>query len=109
MAEKVLNTTLAEVAGGAAEELFQRELRRVGENLLDPNTEPKKKRSITIKFEFSMDARRSDVTVDISATSKLQAPLGATTHFQVTTDRRSGVLMHEPEMLPFDEGDVVKN
>lgn len=101
--EKVLNTDLVTVAGGAAEELFQRELRRVLENLMDVNTVPDKDRVINLKFKLRMDPRRSDVTVVLEATSKLQAPVGAVTHFQVSTDKKGVPVAHEPETLPFDD------
>ena len=42
--------TLANLCDGAVQEKVDRALEKVSNNILDPNTEPGKKRSITLKI-----------------------------------------------------------
>lgn len=42
--------TLATICGGAVQEKVDRALEKVTKNIIDPNTDPKKKRSITLKI-----------------------------------------------------------
>ncbi len=44
--------TLSTLGGGVAEELFGVELERVIDNILDPNADPKKARTITLKIKI---------------------------------------------------------
>lgn len=41
-------TNLSEMSNGAVNERFNYELQKVVENICDPNTDPKKKRKITL-------------------------------------------------------------
>ena len=45
-------TAILRLANGAMRNQFDRELRRVLENIQDPNTKAEAKRSITVKIEF---------------------------------------------------------
>ena len=47
--------TLATLCGGAVQERVDRALERVAKNILDPNTDPKKSRSITLKITLKPD------------------------------------------------------
>ncbi len=67
--------TLEGLGNGAAKELFEAELRRVVENVSDPNTPWKAKRAITLKITISPEGdERTAVGVAISCTSKVAAP-----------------------------------
>lgn len=64
--------TLGLLGGGAAEELFQHELKKVVENMADPNTDAEAKRSITIQVTFEpMGADRDVAAQTLKVTSKL--------------------------------------
>ena len=63
--------TLANLGEGAAVELFEAELEKVSKNILDPNTEAKAPRSITLKVSFKPDENRDLATVDVSVGAKL--------------------------------------
>lgn len=106
--EKVLNATLCTVANGAAEEFYQQAMKTIGLNLIDPNTDPEQKRTFTLTFEVKMDKRRSDLTVKVKPSIVLASQVPAVTHFQLQSDARRGVVMHEPELLPFED-DAVRN
>lgn len=97
---------LATIANGAALELFERELSQVLDNIVDPNTEAKAKREITIKVRFSPGEDRDIGAVDITAASKLVAANGAAT--QVFIGRVHGQVVaieNDPKQLQmqFDE------
>jgi hypothetical protein len=84
--------TLNNLAEGAAEELFQHELSRVLENILDPNTEPEAKRQITLKVTFApkegKDGERETSDVSLEVSSKLAAIRGVGSGLYL--GRRSG-------------------
>lgn len=63
--------TLDTLAGGAARELWQREWERVLENIMDPNTDPKAARAVTLTVTVKPDEDRQAVVVSIDAKSKL--------------------------------------
>lgn len=65
---------LETIADGVAPELFAAELARVASNIIDQNTSPTAKRSITLKFTFAPDENRDEAKVMVDVTAKL-APL----------------------------------
>lgn len=58
---------LSTFAGGAVIERFDKEMVRVLENLLDPNTDPKKSRKLTLTIALKGDDKRDIAEVDIQA------------------------------------------
>lgn len=76
---------LAEVNKGAAEELFNREMERVLENIEDPSTAPAEKREITLKFIITPNKQREMGELEIKASSKL-APAKSTNSTMVFQD-----------------------
>jgi hypothetical protein len=65
------DVTLEELARGAAGELFEREWTRVLANAMDPNTDPKKKRVVTLKFIFIPNEDRESGTLLTDANSTI--------------------------------------
>lgn len=65
--------TLANMAGGAAVELFESELARVVENILDPNTDAETKRTIVLKVTIKPDESRRECSLRVEASSKIAA------------------------------------
>ena len=63
--------TLASLKGGAVVEMFDENLQKVIENIADPNTDPEKVRTITLKFKIKPDKSRSVASIDISSDCKL--------------------------------------
>ena len=56
---------------GALQERFDFELEQVTKNILDPNTDPDKKRKITIDITVLSDEYREDMVFDCQIKSKL--------------------------------------
>jgi len=85
--------SLETLCGGAVTEKFNRALRKVSENILDPNTEVKPKREIVLKVTLSVDEEdREDVAVTASVTTKLAPEIGAITQVYLTQDLTNGVI-----------------
>lgn len=80
--------SLGTLKGGAAIEATDHALAEVWENILDPNTPAKAKRSVTLKLTFSPSEDREGAGCTIEVSSKLapQAPMTA----QVIVDRENG-------------------
>ena len=59
------NLSIESLCGGAVQERINRALRKVSDNILDPNTEAKKKRVINLQLTFEpSEDDREDVTVE---------------------------------------------
>lgn len=71
---KEIELNLSEMANGAIQEKLEVELEKLFENIHDPNTKPKDKRSITIKLEFTPDDNRQVTNLNSSFATKL-API----------------------------------
>lgn len=71
--------TLDTLASGAAGELFDAELAKVAEDILDPNSEPKATRTITLKVTVKPGDERSAAGVHVTCASKLAPRKGAGT------------------------------
>jgi hypothetical protein len=80
--------SLATLKGGAAIEAVDHALGEVWDNILDPNTAPRAKRSVTLKLTFSPTEDRESAGCNIEIASKLapQAPMTA----QIIVDQEDG-------------------
>ncbi|WP_227394213.1 replication terminator protein [Jeotgalibacillus aurantiacus] len=58
-------------ADGAAAEKLNREIQRVLENIDDPNTDHKAKRTVTLTLSMTADEKRELVSTDVQVKSKL--------------------------------------
>lgn len=71
-----INLPVSDLAGGGFEEKLQGEMRKVFENIHDPNTSPTDKREINVKFKMTPDEERELVTIEMDFTTKLAPVLG---------------------------------
>lgn len=82
--------TLATIGGGAVQERVDRALEKVAKNILDPNTDPGKKRVITLKITMKPDEDdREDVEVSADVQITLAPEMGVSTHFFVNKDLKN--------------------
>ena len=85
--------TLANICGGAVQEKVNRALEKVAENILDPNTDAGKKRTITLKITLKPDEDdREDVEVNADVSYTLAADVGVATQFFVNKDLHNGTV-----------------
>jgi hypothetical protein len=73
--------TLENLGAGAAKQLFEVELQRVLDDILDPNTDPKAVRKVVLTVAIKPGADRSVAKVGIQATSALGKALPFMTEF----------------------------
>lgn len=82
--------SLDRLCGGALLERFQLAMAQVGRNIMDPNTNPEKARTVTIKLTFKSDKGRRSLQVS-AATSVSLAPAEADeTVMMIGQDLRTG-------------------
>lgn len=95
------NVTLVSIGNGAAVELFDRELERVLENIVDPNTEAEAVRKIKIEFVFQPGENRDKGAVLIKATSTLASLRPADSFIYIGRVKDGSLLAveHNPKQL----------
>lgn len=71
MSSSLVELTLESVAGGAAVELFDREFRKVLDDVLDPNTVATAGRSVSIVISVKPDESRERAQIGVAVKSKL--------------------------------------
>lgn len=86
---------LGEFAGGALQEKANAAMKRVLENMQDPNTPYKVKRGITIKIGFTQNEDRDDAMVEISVETKLAPSSPVHTMMSIGSDLGSGEVYAE--------------
>lgn len=83
--------TLATICGGAVQEKVDRALEKVATNILDPNTDPGKKRTITLKITMKPNENDyEDVAVSAEVSYTLAPDIGVQTQFFVNKDLKDG-------------------
>ncbi|MDX5091629.1 hypothetical protein SD939_10465 [Lactobacillus crispatus] len=83
---------LSEFAGGAVTERFNQELQKALENIADPNTDPKKTRTVTVKMTIKADENRDIADVDITASSTLVSAKPVLTKILMDRDNKGNVV-----------------
>lgn len=91
--------SILRMAMGAIEERVNYEMGGVLDNILDPNTEAKKKRKMTITLEFLPDAERRTIQVNAGVKSSLVPTDPVLTSLYVASNPASGE-MEVYEMVP---------
>lgn len=75
MAEKL---TLASMCAGGVQERIDRALAKISDNILDLNTDAKKKRVLDVKITLTpSEDDREDVSVEVQTSIKLAPEMGA--------------------------------
>lgn len=89
--KKKSRLTLANLCGGAVQEMVDRALDAVGKNITDPNMDPKKVREVNIKIKLApREDDPEDVKVGVFVTKTLAAEQPVKTDFYVTKDLKTG-------------------
>ena len=86
---------LSKFAGGAVQQDFDRAIAEVFENMQDPNTPYKPKRSVTIKIGFEQNEQRDDMNVEIVVDKKLVSKSSISTKMAIAKDLKSGKIVAE--------------
>ncbi len=80
---------------GAVSERFGDELSRALENILDPNTDPKKPRKITLTVTIKPNKDRNVADFAVEAKSSLAAPVPVATSVYIGKDKHGNVVAEE--------------
>lgn len=97
---------LATMAGGAAEEQFQRALGEVIANISDVNTKASKVRKIVVEIEFLPAESRDNCAVGIRTKTNLTANRGVVTTAFIGVDQETGLIVaneHNPKQMVVGE------
>lgn len=86
---------LNEIAEGALQVKVNEAMRKVLENMQDPNTPYKVKRGITVKLGFTQTESRGDAVVDVSVETKLAPASPIQTMMSIGKDLRNGEVYAE--------------
>lgn len=88
--------SLSNIAKGSAVEIFDHNMKKVLENIKDPNTSAKAARSITLKVDFKPYPDRSGAEIAVSVASRM-APVSSvnSTVFVGVTDGEYAAYSHD--------------
>lgn len=99
--------TLANLDGGALEEMVSNELKRIYQNIQDVNTKRTAKRKLDISIVFTPDDKGETVQLTYGTKSKLAPMLAGTTHATIAKTAGGdslGLFEHEKHpQLPFGD------
>ncbi|MEG0721560.1 MAG: hypothetical protein RR446_07415 [Lachnospiraceae bacterium] len=82
--------SLDRLCGGALLERFTMAMAQIGRNIMDPNTDPEKNRTVTIKLTFKPDKSRKGIKTSIATNVSLAPPVADETMLLIGQDLRSG-------------------
>lgn len=93
--KQAINFDLSEIADGGVQVKLNRALQKVAENVLDPNTDPTKKRKVQLNITIEPNKKRdaSDVTVEVKTT--LAPEVGVPTTMLLGRDSKGTVHINE--------------
>lgn len=97
--------TLENLKAGGALQLFDDELNKVLENIMDPNTEPEAVREVTLKVKIKPDKDRATASVQVIPTSKLAPAVALGT--RMFFGKKGGKYLaweHDPQQLQLPMG-----
>lgn len=90
-----MDININDLSGGALAEKVNIELRKLAANVLDPNTEAKATRSVTVKITIKPNEKRQVGESDISVTSSLAPAKGIPTSFIFDFDKDGSAVIKE--------------
>jgi hypothetical protein len=90
--KQLINFNLSEIAEGAVQAKFAKEVKRVCENILDLNTDASKKRKITLTLTYIPNDQRNSVDVLVEAKSTLAPQVGTSTTMLLGRDMNTGFI-----------------
>ncbi|QQP71182.1 hypothetical protein JHE06_05275 [Carnobacterium sp. CS13] len=88
--QKDINLNLSELSNGAIQEKIDRELKKVMQNILDPNTDFNKARKVSITISMSANEQRNSITTDVAVKSTLAPQKSVSTTVLVGRNEQTG-------------------
>lgn len=90
MSEKAINFDLTSISNGAVQEKWDKEMKRVAENIIDPNTDATKKRKVTLTMTLTPNKDRSVIDVDTEVKSVIAPQASVATTMMAGRDLNTG-------------------
>ncbi|MGB3161577.1 MAG: hypothetical protein WBA84_10055 [Carnobacterium sp.] len=87
---KNINLNLSELSNGAIQEKIDRELKKVMQNILDPNTDFNKARKISITISMTSNEQRNSLSTDVAVKSTLAPQKSVSTTVLVGRNEQTG-------------------
>lgn len=87
-----INFSLSEIAEGGVQEKFAIEMEKVANNILDPNTEAKAKRKVTLELTLIPNDNRDAIDVMVNVKSKLAPQEGVATTMLLGRNSDTGMI-----------------
>lgn len=112
---QAINFNLSDIAEGGVQEKFATEMKKVADNILDPNTEAKAKRKVTLEMTLVPNDNRDAIDVMVSVKSRLAPQVGVTTTMLLGRNDDTGMIEANelqsgiPGQTYIDEHGVVKD
>lgn len=105
--------SLDKLMSGAVSERFSDELKRVLENVLDPNTDAKKARKVQLTVTIKPNEKRNVANFSVEAKSTLAPPVPVATSVYIGKDKNGQVIAEEvtkeiPGTVDLFTGEIVK-
>lgn len=97
---EMVETSLLDLIDGGVKELADLNLRRVLENIRDVNTDPKKARTINIKFTFAPNEDRDSISTRVQVECKLVPVKPVETTLDIGSDGGKIVAVERPKYTP---------
>ena len=82
--------SLDRLCGGAVLERSTLALQQIARNIMDPNTDPEKARTLTLKLTFKPDESRKSIALKVDTNVKLAPPVADSTILLIGQDIKSG-------------------
>jgi len=82
--------SLDRLCGGALLERFTLAMSQISRNIMDPNTNPEKARTLTIKLTFKPDKSRQGIKTSVATNITLAPPEADETMMLIGKDHRTG-------------------
>jgi hypothetical protein len=100
--------TLSNICRGAVEEVFQKEIEKLLENIRDPNTKDDAKRTVLLTFSFKPYPDRSGAVVEFAVKTTLQniKPVGGTIHISTAGGESKAYPRDPRQQVMFDPAAV---
>lgn len=95
-----MNVDIAKLGGGALGERFNRELQKLANNVMDPNTKAEAVRTVTVSIKIKPNATRQVGDADIEVKSSLAPATGVPTSFVFDYDKDGSAVIKELNTSP---------
>ncbi|KRK40831.1 hypothetical protein [Loigolactobacillus bifermentans] len=89
--QKGIEFNLTQIANDGLQEKFDQEMKKLADNILDPNTEAKKVRKVQLELKYTPTDNREVVSVEVAVKSTLAPQKGVTTSLMLGRNQKGSI------------------